>query len=189
MDEALPATVEGNDVEALIQSMMPFGADDNKVRFIGYRASGFSIREALKLTGIHEKTLRRWRDGDPDFVKKESMIPELRRQLGTEYAHLEFLRNYRLILQKDFDIIVKSMRQPDKMTQPDTSYLLKARGHYTPQQLETLKNMVSGTKSNKQFNFTDFVISMSRQSTKESLTISGKVDDSEEAEWREVDEA
>ncbi|GAH13070.1 unnamed protein product, partial [marine sediment metagenome] len=110
--------------------------DNNKARYIGYRASGFTVREAVKLVGIHQKTLSRWRDPDSPwydagFVDAENKLSELRKTLGVEYAHLEFLRNYRLVLEKDFRIIAKSIDQPLSLTGQEQQYLLKARGHYT----------------------------------------------------------
>lgn len=158
---ALP-TVVADDPESIIQSLLPFGADNKKGLYIGYRASGFSIRDAIKLVGIHEKTLRRWREADPTFVVHENSIAEYRKTLGVEYVHVEFLRNYRLILQKDFEIIAMSLRNPASLSKDDNAYLLKARGHYTPQQLEILQALIGARQHTPQFNFTQFILSTNR---------------------------
>jgi len=168
------------ETESLVLSLLPFNQDNKKARFIGYRASGFSIREACQLVGIHEKTLRRWRDSespfyDSHFVEAESSLPELRKTLGTEYAHLEFLRNYRLVLEKDFSILSKSIRQPNDLTQQENQYLLKARSHYSPQYLQILQGMIGGKERKGEFDFTSFVLSLER--TKERVTISGRKDE------------
>jgi hypothetical protein len=159
------STVVADDPEAVIQSLLPFGADNKKGKYIGYRASGFEIREALKLVGIHEKTLHRWRAADPQFVAHEASIAEYRKTLGVEYAHVEFLRNYRLILQKDFEIIAKSIRTPHDLDKDENAYLLKARGHYTPQQLEILQALIGAKQHTPQFNFTQFILSTSRNTS------------------------
>ena len=164
------------ETESLVMSLLPFDQDNKKARFIGYRASGFSIREACQLVGIHEKTLRRWRDStgqfyDDHFVEAESQLPELRKTLGTEYAHLEFLRNYRLVLEKDFSVLSKSIRQPTTLTQQEHQYLLKARSHYSPQYLQILQEMISGKDGKREFDFTSFILSMERN--KEKITLTG----------------
>lgn len=172
----MPTEIEQSETEALVQSLLPFHSDNNKVRYIGYRASGFTVREAVKLVGIHQKTLSRWRDPDSPwydagFVDAENKLAELRKTLGIEYAHLEFLRNYRLVLEKDFRIIAKSIDQPLSLTGQEQQYLLKARSHYTPQQLEILQRLIGGVQGEAQFNFTDFVMTLKRTKTQEEIKL------------------
>lgn len=181
MDDAQLQTIQ--DTESLVMSLLPFSQDNKKARFIGYRASGFSIREACHLVGIHEKTLRRWRDPDGEFydshfVEAESKLVELRKTLGLEYAHLEFLRNYRLVLEKDFRVLSKSIDQPTTLTQQENQYLLKARSHYSPQYLQILQDMIGGQKSGERFDFTSFVLSLERN--KEKITLTGVKEDNNE---------
>lgn len=166
---------QAKETESLVLSLLPFHEDNKKARFIGYRASGFSVREACKLVDIHEKTLRRWRDPeghfyDAHFVEAEAKLSDLRRTLGAEYAHLEFLRNYRLVLEKDFLVLAKSINQPAALTQQENQYLLKARSHYSPQYLQILQDMIGGKDGHKDFNFTEFILSVS----KEKVTIAGR---------------
>ena len=168
--------LEPSETEALVQSLLPFHQDNNKARYIGYRASGFTVSEAVKLVGIHRKTVSRWRDPnspwyDAGFVDAENKLTELRKTLGIEYAHLEFLRNYRLVLEKDFSIIKKSINQPLSLTGQEQQYLLKARSHYTPQQLEVLQRLIGGVKGEAQFNFTDFVMTMKRTRTEDEIKL------------------
>jgi len=168
--------IEQSETEALVQSLLPFHQDNNKARYIGYRASGFTVREAVKLVGIHQKTLSRWRDPnspwyDAGFVDAENKLAELRKTLGIEYAHLEFLRNYRLVLEKDFRIIAKSIDQPLSLNSQEHQYLLKARSHYTPQQLEILQRLIGGVKGDGAFSFTDFVMTLKRTKTQEEIKL------------------
>ncbi len=170
--------ISGDDTESIIRSIFEVDGNSNKSRYLGYRASGFSVRESLRLTGIHEKTLHRWREGDVVFVKQENSLPELRKTLGINFAHLEFLRNYRLILQKDFEIISKSLRKPDIndpssiMTKTDTEYLLKLRSQYTPQQLEVMSALIGAASSTSQpLDFTKLIMSISQ--SKSEIKIEG----------------
>jgi len=172
--------------------MLPFARENNKARYIGYRSSGFTVREAVQLTGIHEKTLHRWRDPngeyyDPAFVEAEARLPELRACLGNEYVHLEFLRNYRLILEKDFKIISDSIKRPTDLSQQEHQYLLKARSHYTPEHLQTLQDMLSGEKTGKSFDFTEFIMTMERKDTK--VVVHGVKEQAVEGEFHELSES
>lgn len=171
--------IVGDDVESIIRSIFEIDGNSNKSNYLGYRASGFKQREALRLTGIHEKTLHRWRDADPEFVRLENALPSLRKDLGVNFAHLEFLRNYRLILQKDFEVIQKSLKKPDPkdpstfMSKSDTDYLLRMRGQYTPQQLEVMGALVGAASSSdtKALDFTKLIMSISQ--TKNEIRLEG----------------
>lgn len=154
--------------ESIAQSIVPYDRDDARCRYLGLRSSGFTIREALRLIGKAQSTLSAWRH-DEVFADLETRIPELRRELALEYANLEFLRNYRLILEKDYRVIKSSLDKNVVLTAQDHQYLLKLRSHYTPQQLQIIEVLYAADKAGEGFNFTDFVLSMSR--TKESITI------------------
>jgi transcriptional regulator with XRE-family HTH domain len=169
--------VDSDNAEAIVQSVVEATNDSKKVKFLGFRASGFTIRESLSLVGIHEKTLSRWREGDILFQAHEANLPELRKTLGTEFAHLEFMRNYRLILEKDFRVISKSLSKntDNELTPAENSYLLKARAHYTPQQLQVMQQLIGAGKDNTvAFDFTQFVLTMSRKTTTDEVKLEGK---------------
>ena len=166
-EETLLATTEG-----VIQSLLPFGEDNNKGRYIGYRASGFTFREACQLTGIHYKSIYRWRETDEKFKEWEDQLPELRKTLGIEYSHLEFIRNYRLILQKDYEIISKSLKAPEELDNKEHQYLLKLRSHYTPQQLQVLQSLIGAGGQDKPFDFNNFIVTLRRS---EEVKIQGGV--------------
>jgi len=164
--------------ESIPRSLVPWNRDDDRSRYLGLRSSGFTVREALGLIGKAKSTLSLWRH-DPVFLDLENNIPELRKTLALEYASLEFLRNYRLILEKDFRVIKGSLTRKtiidDKgnshvipQESQDFQYLLKARVHYTPQQLQAIEQLFSkGNGKSEEFNWTDFVLTMSR--TKETI--------------------
>lgn len=170
--EELPVSTENQD-EKIAQSIVPYSRDDSRCRYLGLRASGFGIREALRLIGKAQSTLSLWRH-DETFKNLETRVPELRKELALEYANLEFLRNYRLILEKDYRVIKGSLDKKAELSTQDHQYLLKLRSHYTPQQLQIMETLFMIDKSGKGFNFTDFVLSMSR--TKEEIRLEPKVE-------------
>lgn len=153
-------TVEPGDTEKLVESMMPYFPDDSrKSKYLGYRATGFAIREAVHLTGITERTLRRWRDADPEFRRLDlEAVGELRAQLGDHYIAHEYRRNMRLVLQKDYDVLSQSV-DGGKLSDQDAAYLTKLRGFYTPQQLETLQKLI-GESVGEKFDWTEFVLKL-----------------------------
>lgn len=166
--------------ESVPRSLVPWNRDDDRSRYLGLRSSGFTIREALGLIGKAKSTLSLWRH-DPTFLELENNIPELRKTLALEYASLEFLRNYRLVLEKDYRVIKGSLSRKTSLpdddgrthTLPqdsqDFQYLLKARAHYTPQQLQAIEQLFGGNGDKKAGNWTDLVLTLSR--TREEVKI------------------
>ena len=160
--------------ESIAKSVLPYQRDDNRAKYLGYRCCGFTSRESLELISIAHSTLNFWRK-NPEFVELESHLTEMRATLGIEYAQLEFLRNYRLILHKDYDVIVKSLKYPDGMSDRDFSYLLKARAQYTPQQLSIMEVLARAEASDREFDFTQIVLKLSKE--KHTLEIEGKANE------------
>ncbi len=173
----------GTAEESIPRAFVPWPRDDNRSRYLGLCASGFTVREALNLIGDAKSTLSHWRK-DPVFADLEHRVPELRKELALEYASLEFLRNYRLVLEKDFRVLKESlikrtrtieidgkpMTVPEGMSSQDFQYLLRLRAHYTPEQLRNIEQLFGKQGSqNPMSNWTDFFLSISR--TKEEVRI------------------
>jgi hypothetical protein len=123
---------------SIASSVIPYPWDDNRALYLSYRACGFSVREALNATGVKKMALSRWKQ-QPVFKSLELKLPELRKQVAKEYILIETLRNYRLVLRKDYEIVRASLDNRHKMSEDDHKYLLKMRSIYTPQQLEMLE--------------------------------------------------
>jgi len=155
--------------ENITEAMVPYFPDDKKKsKYLSFRVTGFTIRESLNLAGVTEASLRRWRRIDPEFAQFDSGgISELKKKFSTEYINLQFTRNMHLVLQKDFAVLVKSIKHPDTMDDREQAYLLKLRGFYTPQQLAQIQQVI-GEISNQE-NFTDIVLRISRE--REELSI------------------
>ncbi|KKL93083.1 hypothetical protein LCGC14_1878290, partial [marine sediment metagenome] len=100
--------IEPEAPETIAQSIIPYNRDDDRARYLGLRSSGFSIREAMRWLGKAHSTLSYWRESE-EFVSLEKRLPEFRKTLSLEYVGLEFLRNYRLVLEKDVRVIRHSL--------------------------------------------------------------------------------
>jgi len=143
--------------EHIAQSLLPWNRDDHKARYLSYRASGFTIRESLHMIGCAQSTLSLWRH-DPQFVELENNIQQIAQKLRTEYTSLEFTRNFRLIMEKDYQVLKASLNGGD-LTRDEQSYLLKMRGFYTPQQLQIIEALVQGElEGGSKFSWTEAVL-------------------------------
>lgn len=169
--------------ESIPEAYVPWNRDDDRARYLGLRCSGFTIREALTLIGKSKSALSGWRH-DPKFVDLEDRIPELRKSLGMEYVAFETLRNFRLVLEKDYRVLKESL-QPHKktvkdaqgnteevdvgMNEQDFKYLLAIRSNYTPAQLKAIEELFNPSKGDKDTfeGWTDFFLARRRTTTEE----------------------
>jgi hypothetical protein len=176
--EAIPVAPDSaRPVETSIaSSIIPYDRDDEAAMYFGYRVCGLSVREALQLIDRSKAWLSGCRH-DPKFVELESRIPELRQELSRDYNEIEWFRNFRLVLEKDYRVLKRSLEmekdsdgKPVKMSDADTAYLLKLRSQYTPQQLGMLETILKASGSDN-FNFAKWVsehqeiVQMSRTDT------------------------
>jgi hypothetical protein len=133
-----------------------------KAEYLSFRTSYFSVRESCQLAKVSEKQVRRWREADPTFNHLDTDgLTELRKQFSDNYIDMQFSRNFRLVMQKDFTILFKDATEPEKMTEAETRYLEKVRAHYTPQSLAMVKQILSGGTTEEPFNFTKEVMKLS----------------------------
>ena len=164
---------EMTDKELAAQSFIPFlngdGYEVKKGEYITYRYTGFPAYEACRLTGVHFRTILKWRNTDPRFRElEEAASGPQRANIRREIVHLLFLRNMHLMLKKDYDVLTKALgvvRRPDGepyvLSKADQDYLAKARAHYTPAQLQTLETLMErGTEQG--FDVSSFILKASQ---------------------------
>jgi len=125
--------------------------------YLSYRACGFTVQESCQLAGVTYTTIKRWRDSNEAFAKLDTNVKDLIKQFSYNYIELEFIRNFRLILKKDYDVLTKSIYMPDLLTRGEEMYLSKIRSQYTPDQLMALKRILSNDDL-KDMNFTQLVL-------------------------------
>lgn len=174
-------------------SIIPYltgdSAESKKGEYLAYRFTGFSIREAAQLTSIHEKSVRRWRVEDDRFkqLELEASGPG-RAELRREVLHLLFVRNYHLVLRKDYEVLRRVLgydlgaigAEPQPLTRAEIDYLNRARAHYTPQQFEAIEQLINGQQG-REFDFSDFILKVYRRTKEEGVEIRRQLEPGQES--------
>lgn len=142
---------------SIAASIVPWPRDDERTRYFSCLCSGFSVREALVWISRSKQWLSEQRKNEK-FAELEGRIPEFRSELAREYLGLEFFRNFRLVLEKDYRVLRRSLGlekgidgKAVQMTQQDQGYLVRMRTQYNAQQLQILETIVSGGGSDWTF--------------------------------------
>lgn len=146
------------------QAIIPYYPDNTKKsRYLSFRVANFTVKESCDLAKCSFTSVKRWREEDSRFSQLDCEgLTDLRKQLADEYLNIEFSRNFRLVLQKDFDILNKSV-QGKKLTDEEEKYLLKLRAFYTPQQLVLVKQIIGEASSVESFDFTKLTLTIRRE--------------------------
>lgn len=137
LDTFHPDFDEEPDSEKLLLARIPLlSGSVNKVHYLGWRATGFDVREAAKLSDVTEATVRRWRKEDPDFEKWESeKLRELQKSISTDLLRIDFMRNMKMAMSRDSQVLYKAACDLHELTEREYDYLKKIRGYYTPSAL------------------------------------------------------
>lgn len=142
--------LDGDQEAAAVMSRIPLLAGDSKkMTYLGYRSTGFGVNEAVILAGISRSTVQHWRRVDPAFKEIETnRLIELQAKIGPEVVRLEFMRNYRMIMQKDYQVIGEVMSMGlDGVSDKVLDYYNNIRKHYTPHEMLNLQKALYGDNS------------------------------------------
>lgn len=164
-------------VQPIAEQLVPYHDDseesNKKLKYLSYRASGFTITESASLTPCHLKSVRRWRVSDLEFKRLDGEgLADLRKLLCNQYLDIEFTRNFRLVMQKDFQVLYKSVTD-NLLSKEEHEYLLKLRNHYTPQHLAMIKQLLSGGSIQEPFDFTRLTLTIRREREEVKITTEG----------------
>ena len=133
-----------------------------KADYLGYRATGFPIRQACYLADINHSTLVRWRASDSEFADIETnRIQELQANVGGDLIRLEFLRNMRLGLRTDFKVLYTAVHNLEGLTDRQFKYLQRIRSLYSPQDLLAISKALS-PESETPTDFAELVLSITK---------------------------
>jgi len=154
-----------------IESVLPDfeGEETNhqKTKYLSYRIASFSREEARKLAKVTKDQLRAWRRDDEKFLYFDGLgLSDTRKKLCAEYNAIQYSRNFRLIMEKDFDVLYKDA-QGQTLTKAEEKYLTTIRAYYNPQSLAML-NQLAGGRHEEKFDYTNLVFKLKR----EEVTIS-----------------
>ena len=136
---------------------------DKKAAYLSYRISNFSSRESEKLANVSRKQVMRWRESDPQFRHLEGEgLPGLRDSMSNKLLDMQFTRNFRLVMEKDFRVMYKDATG-EPMTASELRYMEKIRQHYTPQSLAAVRQILNGGTIEQPFDFTKLVMEIKRE--------------------------
>lgn len=137
--------LDPNDTQAVVENILPHFTDNSvKNRYLSFRASGFTVNEAVQLAGTSYPSVMRWRHQDHKFKELDTNgLSELRDQVGTNYIRMEFTRNLRLFLEHDRQIITKAVANHILLSPTEQAYLRAIRQQYTPQQMQALEMVLA----------------------------------------------
>jgi len=153
------------ETESLAQAFIPtFSDDGKKATYLSYLIANFAHREACQLTPVSEKQVRRWKEADPNFSEIcGPKLPELRKEFASQFIDMQFTRNFHLVLQKDFRVLLKDAMGKKPLTENEVKYLEKIRQHYTPQSLAMVKQLLGGGTVDAPFDFTKLTMEIKRE--------------------------
>ena len=152
------------ETQEIASSIIPYESG-KKALYLSYRVCNCSIRESTQLAKVTERAVRYWRENDENFARIDGEgLTVLRKQMANEYIDMEFTKNFRLLLQKDFEVLFKSITLgDDALTDKEHNYLLKMRSHYSPQNLAAIKQLLSGGTMEQPFDFTRLTLTLRKE--------------------------
>jgi len=149
-------------IESVLPDFDDGEANSQKTRYLSFRIASFSREEARKLAKVTKDQLKKWRREDEKFLYFDGLgVSDTRKKLCAEYNAIQYSRNFRLIMEKDFNILYKDA-QGEQLTKQEEKYLTTIRAYYNPQSLSML-NQLAGGKNEEEFNYTNFVLKVRRE--------------------------
>lgn len=158
--ETVPATIDPNDQNAIREARIPTFDTGNelKVKYLSYRAVGFTFKESCHLAEVKADVVRGWRRTDADFKSFEKTdLRPLQKEAAKDILETEFKRNILMLVRKDARIIEKSMQSfntedngtvdgMELFTEREFEYFKAIRRFYTPDQLLQLSKALEPDK-------------------------------------------
>ncbi len=134
--ESGKADIEPDNYEEMLKARIPLNNNPRKASYLTYRSAGFSVRESCMLAEVSFATIKKWRREDEEFRQWEGeRLDWLRRNISSDLMQMEFMRNFRLALRRDFKLLFKGNYDLAGMTEREYDLLKSIRKHYTPQDL------------------------------------------------------
>ena len=132
--EDVQLVISPEDTEQTLLARIPFLAgSSNMANYLSYRATGFSVKEAAQLAGVTYPTLLEWRAVNEAFVAIETSetLLDLQNNVAQDVIRLEFLRNMRVLLNKDSAVIRAANEDIETLSDREYEYFKLIRKHYT----------------------------------------------------------
>lgn len=115
-----------------------------KATYLGFRALGFTPKQALQLLGQDESVIEVWQKETPEMVVFEyEKLPELQSKISADIIRLMWMRNATMFLFRDQQIIGESMAGLDEMSSRDYQYFRTIRRMYSNNEMVALEKAIS----------------------------------------------
>lgn len=128
-------------IDAVISIVPSFNEDSELKRsYIGWRLCGFNPAESLLYSGVSASTFRVW-STDPEFVHINSpaVILSLSEKAGEHLINEQMMRNHRLALKTDGDILGKAaILGVSALTDREAKLYERIRPMYSPRVIGVL---------------------------------------------------
>ena len=133
----LPAVIDPDKAveEGQLEGLFPVKSEhEPRYKFLSYRYQGFTLKESQQKSAVTIQQIMYWRRMDPQFRELEQgLLGPQRNQIRKEIFGLAYLRNYALILEKDFTVLQKDAELGQEiLTKEEAAYLRRIRQFYTP---------------------------------------------------------
>ena len=130
-----------------LEGLFPVKSEhEPRYKFLSYRYQGFTLKESQKKSEVSIQQIQYWRRMDPQFRELElGLLGPNRNQIRKEIFGLAYLRNYALILEKDYTVLQKDAELGvETLTKEEEAYLRRIRQFYTPMQMQNMQQLIDG---------------------------------------------
>ena len=125
-----------------------------KAAYLAFRSCGFTINQSCQLAKCTRGNLVHWRRTDSTFRKfEETQLGHLQATVGNEVVKFEFMRNMRLLLNFDAQLISKAMvnvnigdAKTEGLSPREYELFKNLRKFYTPQDMLALEKILNPEK-------------------------------------------
>lgn len=136
-----------DDEQTLLARIPLMAGSSKKAAYLAYRAVGFTIGKSCTLAGTTRTSIQQWRKSDPTFARWENEeLERLQSTIGNDVVKFDFLRNMKLLLHHDMEIISKAMLGLDDLSQREYEVYKNVRRFYTPQDWLALEKILAPEK-------------------------------------------
>ena len=134
--------------ETTLLARIPFLAGSKKkAAYLAYRSTGFTIMQSCRLADVSQQLLHNWRKVDKTFRKFETQeLQRLQDSIGNDVIRYEFLRNMRLLLKSDMNIIFRGINNVNELSPREYELFKNLRRFYTPSDMLALEKILHPEK-------------------------------------------
>ena len=152
----LSANEEGltSEETTLLARIPLLSGSSKKAAYLAFRSCGFTINQSVQLAKCTRGNLNYWRKTDPTFKKfEETQLERLQKTVGNEVVKFEFMRNFRMLLNFDAQLISKAMvnvnigdAKTEGLSPREFELFKLLRKFYTPADMLALEKILNPEK-------------------------------------------